>query len=1485
MEDNIKGIKKGQATIRQLVADSITTALEAKVANMENTDNANRNPEPREASVTRKCSYKEFMSCQPFNFKGSEGDVRLIRWFERTESVFSHINCTEDCKVKFATGTLTEEALSWWNSFSQPIGRAYKITWVEFKKLLIKKRTFNNNNYRNTTTNNRYNNHQPQQNRRQETFRSYAATPTENTGYTGNRPLYKRQENIQEVREFPDVFPEDLPGLPPVLQVEFQIDLILGAAPVARAPCRLAPSEIQELSDQLQELADRGFIRPSTSPWGAPVLFVKKKYGSFRMCIYYWDLNKLTVKNRYPLPRIDDLFDQLQGLSIYSKIDLRSGYHQLRVRDEDIPKTAFRTRGLIFDDFGWESIDYISCSQYAFSPKSLGKVCTNSQGTGGLEKGLEQKVETLKKDLYDAKSQRDADMENLSSCPPSPTIYKRMVSCHSEISVLQESRKTLTHKEDHSRSCISKMNNLIREHPWIPSNENLFGIDGAYDYINEVPSTAWETWQELRIQKTYNGIPVNIQVQEPLKKAENDYKQLKRNMKRIKWDIALLETEIENTEEERNKLIETSFLEFRSAFQAISSAMLPNLEADVTLVGSSIVDHGFQICYTGTNIASEAFNTRRLIGISFLLTMIHFIKGTFFMLIDVFANLYAPYTMRYNSHRLMLFVPFFIQSTSEGRSSQCKSNTGDPQYASDSPKRCADNAEAWITGNVISCWASSSSEKICFILVLLELEIELFRKLLDDFQNIHEELAEFINSPSWNRPAVYDDDDDDVDYTIAIIPVLPIEEPDNSLSMRDEHLDTIPATKSDKVIKSSVEDLVPIPSEFKGILDTLCDVHLVNNPTPLEAKDQFEIVINSNNDYSSSDDDSLYYENIEYVEASPHNSEFVSLEVEKIIIPKDEEIEEDNLREKLLKVDLLIVEIEAFKDNPTPSSEFLTKDLPNSGELISSFNFGIRENLSFTTCVNLPVEDDYSPLLAYVVWIFLAYLTSPAIPPHLHSFGNEDTIFDPGITIHRFYSFKPGLSHRCGTFKKFNTHRPHKNFQGQPLNYCEPNPIYDSNYSGFDQFGDLHPQQHLCCDNCEGLHETSKCPPMSQNFYNFNSSGFDQTQPPQFPVVHPPPQETSIEILHDQENVINSVQTFLRKFNRYSFFETPKVLLLAWDRVSEIKDAFDNKQYKPEDVQELFRKRLDELAEFINSLSWNRPAVYDDDDDDVDYTIAITPVLPIKEPDNSLSMGDEHLDTIPATESDKVIKSSVENLVLILSEFKGIPDTLCDVHLVNNPTPLEAKYQFEIVINSHNDYSSSDDDSLYYENIECVEASPHDSEFVSLEVEKIVIPEDEEIEDDNLREKLLKFPPAFTHERFGDEPGHIISPPEYDCFYFRDLADSGELISSLNSRIRENLSSTTCVNLPVEDDYSPLLAYFVYIFLAYLTYPVIPHHLHSFGNKDTIFDPGITINRFYSFKTGLSHRCGTFKEFNTHRSHLNESLIEMLFSTLFPMDQ
>ncbi|XXG85952.1 hypothetical protein AAC387_Pa11g0946 [Persea americana] len=154
----------------------------------------------------------------------------------------------------------------------------------------------------------------------------------------------QKLEHIPVVCEFPDVFPDEVPGLPPAREVDFTIELVPGTAPISKAPYRMAPSELYELKKQIQELLDKGFIRPSVSPWGAPVLFVKKKDGTFRMCIDYRQINQVTIKNKYPLPRIDELFDQLQGAAYFSKIDLRSGYHQIRVKDQDVQKTAFRTR-------------------------------------------------------------------------------------------------------------------------------------------------------------------------------------------------------------------------------------------------------------------------------------------------------------------------------------------------------------------------------------------------------------------------------------------------------------------------------------------------------------------------------------------------------------------------------------------------------------------------------------------------------------------------------------------------------------------------------------------------------------------------------------------------------------------------------------------------------------------------------------------------------------------------------------------------------------------------------------------------------------------------------------------------------------------------------------------------------------------------------------------------------------------------------------
>nr|GEV77578.1 hypothetical protein [Tanacetum cinerariifolium] len=294
---------------------------------------------------------------------------------------------------------------------------------------------------------------------------------------------------------------------------------------------------------------------------------------------------------------------------------------------------------------------------------------------------------------------------------------------------------------------------------------------------------------------------------------------------------------------------------------------------------------------------------------------------------------------------------------------------------------------------------------------------------------------------------------------------------------------------------------------------------------------------------------------------------------------------------------------------------------------------------------------------------------------------------------------------------------------------------YDPNPNSFDDsqnLSDYPPQPQYERYSCElrgnDSHYVSDCPPQFSLY----------------PIIHHPPQETSVEILKARENQMKSIQTFLKKFNRISFRETPKVLSLAWEKFVEIQHAFREKQHQPEDIHELLHKLLkdlkiisEELAEYINSLSWNYPTFYDDDDE---YTIqyreylenssnAITPDLPTKEPDNSLSMGDEHINTILETESNEVIKSSVENLVLIPSESKGISDDTCDVPFCDNSPLLDVlNDHFEIFFDFNDDCTSSDDNSFEY--IDYVEASPPNFKLVGLEEVDYV-----SIKDDGVRKK------------------------------------------------------------------------------------------------------------------------------------------------------
>jgi hypothetical protein len=159
-----------------------------------------------------------------------------------------------------------------------------------------------------------------------------------------NQEEEKTLENIKVVCEYLDVFSEELPGMPPDRDIEFSIDLLPGTAPISKRPHKINVKNLVELKKQIEELLEKGFIRPSLSPWGAPVLFVNKKDGSRRMCVDYRSLNEVTIKNKYPLPWIEDLFDHMKGAKIFSRIDLRSGYHQLKIRTEDVPKTTFTTR-------------------------------------------------------------------------------------------------------------------------------------------------------------------------------------------------------------------------------------------------------------------------------------------------------------------------------------------------------------------------------------------------------------------------------------------------------------------------------------------------------------------------------------------------------------------------------------------------------------------------------------------------------------------------------------------------------------------------------------------------------------------------------------------------------------------------------------------------------------------------------------------------------------------------------------------------------------------------------------------------------------------------------------------------------------------------------------------------------------------------------------------------------------------------------------
>nr|GFB64686.1 hypothetical protein [Tanacetum cinerariifolium] len=304
------------------------------------------------------------------------------------------------------------------------------------------------------------------------------------------------------------------------------------------------------------------------------------------------------------------------------------------------------------------------------------------------------------------------------------------------------------------------------------------------------------------------------------------------------------------------------------------------------------------------------------------------------------------------------------------------------------------------------------------------------------------------------------------------------------------------------------------------------------------------------------------------------------------------------------------------------------------------------------------------------------------------------------------------------------------------LNY-ESEQGYNENYNSYPYDSLNLPQQYLCCTRCGGPHMNYQCQPMHQDSYNSNSFGFDQPQPLQSPVIHQPPQELSIQEMEDLK------QQYLNELKRLSNLEYRDEI-----KIAELTENFNGMSIEIQKKEKLMQQ--EQWAYLSTHPSKCLTSFcYDDNDDDEDYTSAITPnepVLSTEEPDNSLSMGDEHLDTIPIIESDEFIKYSVENLIPIPSESKGIPEHMCDVPSHDNSPPLNVSTdQIEDLSKSNEEFSSIDDDSFSTDDIDYVEASPPDSELVSSEVMEIVILEvggiDDDIllkiKDDILREKLL----------------------------------------------------------------------------------------------------------------------------------------------------
>nr|GEW82409.1 reverse transcriptase domain-containing protein [Tanacetum cinerariifolium] len=673
------------------------------------------------------------------------------------------------------------------------------------------------------------------------------------------------------------------------------------------------------------------------------------------------------------------------------------------------------------------------------------------------------------------------------------------------------------------------------------------------------------------------------------------------------------------------------------------------------------------------------------------------------------------------------------------------------------------------------------NEQMTSLTSLCELACQIAQKNLEEKQLEEEQAAKAQN---WKLPVCYDDDDDEEssnslkDNSISELPsystVIP-SEPVDSLSMGDDHLNTIPATKSDEFIKSCIEKLVPNPSESEG--ENECDV-------PAGFTTFFNVLFDADYDFDSGDDQSFSDE--DFPKKIYSNPLF------------DEEINPMEIDQHSFNVESDLIESLPNHD----SSIFI------SSKIDSLFDEFVGE-LTLLKLIPLGIDEiDCHSEKEIRLTKRLLYDNSSPRPP-------EEIIFDNSNADIESFSPSPIPN------KDSDSHMEEIDLPFTPDDPMPDIPILEELLDNYSVSLPANESYHF--DIPSPYRPPAKPPDGITRTLNIKMPGDVSDQKAS-------PHDSELVSLEVAEIVIPKDEEIEDDNLREKLLNVN--LLIA--KIEALKDNHTpSSEFLTKSSSTSLKSFLEETNTFDNSLPEFENFCFDLEEISSGSTTTHSDIsLPDYE---SFSFYDDHIEEISSG-------STTTHSDISLPDYESF--SFYDDHIEEISSGCTT---------THSDISLSKYDSFIFD-----------------------------LSND-------QFPPTdrsdFTHEEFGDELDHIISPPKYDCFYFRDFPNPGEWISSLNFGIHENLSSTTRVNLPVEDDHSPLLAYVVWIFLAYLTYPIIPPYLHSFGNENTIFDPGITINHFYSFNPGLSHRCGTFKKFNTHRSHLNKRSMEMLFSTFFPMDQ